>query len=185
MGYINQIKAVITEFNQLKDWFTEQKEAIRKDERYSDGYKQTLMDMRKKDCWTTQEELSSRVIKIIEDAKNEILKGKKVGARDQAFDVKLSNALELLKTIGDSMTQEELMELVEPFKQDYYTMNLLRKVFVKGDIKGIQEIFGIDNIDHNVSALDELMKSINQVFRGDIEKADTMRLSITLKMMKE
>lgn len=185
MGYIKEIKVVIREFNELRDSVKDKMETIRKEEKYSDDYKQTLLDNEKKSCRAIQEELSSKAIKIIEDAKNQLLKGKKVGVKDQAFDVKLSNALELLKTVGDSMTQEELMELVEPFRQDYYTMNLLRKIFVKGDIKGIQEIFGIDNIDHNVSALDELMMKVNQIFNKDIDQADTMRLLITLEMMKE
>ncbi len=48
--------------------------------------------------------LISKAKKVTENAKNELLKGKMVGARDQTFDIKLSNVLQLLKTIGDSMT---------------------------------------------------------------------------------
>ncbi|GLB33038.1 hypothetical protein LAD12857_49610 [Lacrimispora amygdalina] len=183
--FVEEIRKIIKEFNALRDNMKEKTASIMEDERYSIDFKRTLIEQEKYACKAIQVELISKAKKITEDAKNELLKGKTVGARDQAFDMKLSNVLQLLKTIGDSMTLEELTELVEPFRQDYYTMNLLRKVFVKGNIKGVMEIFGVDKIDHNVSAMDELMKHLSQEFNRDIEKADTMRLLITLEIMKK
>lgn len=183
--FVEDIRKIIKEFNALREATKGKTASIMNDERYSDDFKRNLIAQEKQACKAIQEELISKAKKITEDAKNEQLKGKTVGTRDQAFDMKLSNVLQLLKTIGDSMTLEELTELVEPFRQDYYTMNLLRKVFVKGNIKGVMEIFGVDKIDHNVSAMDELMKHLSQEFNRDIEQADTMRLLITLEIMKE
>ena len=80
------------------------------------------------------------------------------------------------------MNVEELQELVNPFKDDYQTMKILRRIFVKGDLKGIQEIFGIDKIDHNISMLNDLEKRIVNTFSGDIMKANTMALSIALEL---
>jgi mRNA-degrading endonuclease YafQ of YafQ-DinJ toxin-antitoxin module len=183
--FVEEIRKIIREFNALRDSMKEKTASIMSDERYSDDFKRSLIAQEKQNCKAIQDALISKAKKITEDAKNEQLKGKTVGTRDQAFDIKLSNALQLLKTIGDSMTPEELTELVEPFRQDYHTMNLLRRVFVKGNIQGVTEIFGIDRIDHNVSAMDEIMKHLSQEFNRDIEQADTMRLLITLEIMKE
>lgn len=183
--FVEEIRKIIKEFTALREAMKGKTASIMKDERYSDEFKRSLIAQEKQACKAIQEELISKAKKITEDAKNEQLKGKTVGARDQAFDIKLSNALQLLKTIGDSMTLEELTELVEPFRQDYHTMHLLRRVFVKGNIQGVNEIFGIDRIDHNVSAMDEVMKSLSQEFNRDIDQADTMRLLITLELMKE
>lgn len=183
--FVEEIRKIIREFNALRDSMKEKAASIMQDERYSDDFKRSLIAEEKQACKAIQDELISKAKKITEDAKNDQLKGKTVGARDQAFDIKLSNALQLLKTIGDSMTLEELTELVEPFRQDYHTMNLLRKVFVKGNIQGVMEIFGIDRIDHNVSTMDEVMRNLSQEFNRDIEQADTMRLLITLEIMKE
>lgn len=183
--FVEEIRKIIREFNALRDSMKEKTASIMKDERYSDDFKRSLIAQEKQACKVIQDELISKAKKITEDAKNEQLKGKTVGTRDQAFDIKLSNALQLLKTIGDSMTLEELTELVEPFRRDYHTMNLLRRVFVKGNIQGVTEIFGIDRIDHNVSAMDEVMKNLSQEFNRDIDQTDTMRLLITLEIMKE
>lgn len=185
MGYKEEIKKVIREFNALKETVRAKIDDINKSEKYAVDYKRVLAEQAKQECRATQEALCKKVTDIIESAKNEWLKGKAAAEKDQSFDVKLSNTLKILETVGDSMTVQELQVLVAPFKEDYYTMKILRKMFLKGNLKGVGEIFGIDNIDHNVSALDELQRNISYVFNRDIEQADTMRLLITLEMMKE
>ncbi|MDU1412695.1 MAG: hypothetical protein E6929_07765 [Clostridium sp.] len=182
MNYKEQLKAVFNKFIHLKNNIEVTIKAINADERYASDYKNNLIETEKRNAQVQQQELSKEAVGIILNAKNELLKGKKSMEKDQAFDIKLSNTLKIIESIGQDMNVEELQELVNPFKDDYQTMKILRRIFVKGDLKGIQEIFGIDKIDHNISMLNDLEKRIVNTFSGDIMKANTMALSIALEL---
>ena len=185
MGYKEQLKKVIQQFNQLKDTAVTTIKSVRESNNFTAEYKDELIKVAKQDCVEQQDKLTKEALVIIEAARNEILKGKTAAEKDQSFDLKLSNALKIIGIVGPNMTVEELRTLIEPFQEDYHTMKILRNIFLKGGIKGVDEIFGYDTIDHNVSKLDELERYINQIFRGDIETTNTMKLSICLDMMIE
>ena len=60
-----------------------------------------------------------------------------------------------------------------------------RKIFVKNNLEGIQEIFGVDNIDHNINIIESLEKDISYVFTSDLENANSMKLSIAIEMIQD
>jgi len=183
MGYKAKLKNIIQQFNQLKETAMNQIKAIRESQNYTSEYKDQLISIAKEDTIKHQNSIAKEALEIIEAAKNEILKGKTAAEKDQSFDLKLNNALKVLEMVGSDMTIEDLKNLIDPFKEDYHTMKILRSIFIKGGIKGIDEIFGCDTIDHRVSKLDELDRYIEQTFNGDIEIVNTMKLSICLDMM--
>lgn len=185
MGYKEQLKKVIQQFNLLKETTTNQIKAIRNSANYTNEYKDQLIREVKANTIKQQEIITKEAREIIEAARNEILNGKTAAEKDQSFDLKLNNALKILEMVGADMTIEELQNLVEPFKEDYHTMKILRSIFLKGNIKGVNEIFGFDTIDHRVSKLDELDRYVSQTFKGDIETSNTMKILICLDMMVE
>lgn len=185
MSKKSELKNVLKEFNELKSNLRTEITGINKSNMYSDEYKLELIKKAKQKAMFSQDELKVRALKIIEIAKQELLNKKGTMNKDNTFEVKLSNALKVLETIGADMTIEELKELVKPFCNDYYTMKMLRRIFSKYNLKGIQEIFGIDVIDHNLSSLESLEKDLSNILTSDIEKANIMKLIISIEMMDE
>lgn len=183
MNYKEQLKGIIRKFNTLKEELKGKITEVRESEKYAVDYKETLVANLKQEYHLLQEQLANEALEVITAAKNEWLKGKGSIEKNQAFDIKLSNTISILTTIGEDMTVEELQELVLPFKEDYHTMKILRKLFLKGGIKGVNEIFGIDNIDHNIVILDDLQRNISHVLSGDLEQANTLSLVIAIDMM--
>lgn len=185
MGFKEQIKNVLKDFNQLKNRYDLEKRNIKNNGMYSDEYKNELIKKTKLEFMKQQEYLKNEALNITCTTKQKLLNSKTRADKNQTFEVGLSNALKVLETVGADMETEELRELIEPFKKDYYTMKILRKIFVKNNLKGTQEIFGIDNIDHNISVIEALEKDISYVFNSDIEKANSMKLSIAIEMMED
>lgn len=185
MGFKEKLKNILKEFNELKSDLRTEINDINKSNMYSEEYKLELIKKAKQKAMLSQDELKGKALKIIEIAKQELLNKKGTMNKDNTFEVKLSNALKVLETIGADMTVEELEELVKPFCNDYYTMKMLRRIFSKYNLKGIQEIFGIDVIDHNLSSLESLEKDLSNILTSDIEKANIMKLIISIEMMDE
>lgn len=183
MNYKEKLKNILAQFNELKSSVEKQLKQIRESDKYTSEYKNELIDEVKQKAKATQDKLYREAVEAITEAKNEVLKGKKSINKDQTFELKLSNALNILKTIGTDMTAEELKELIKPFIDDYYTMELLRKVFTKENIKGVNDILGINVIDHNVKTLDELQNYIAGL-TGDIESINLMKVSIAMNYLE-
>lgn len=183
MNYKEKLKNILAQFNQLKANAESQIKQIRESQNYTSEYKNTLIDEVKQKARVTQDKLYKEAVEVITSAKNEILKGKKSANKDQAFELKLSNALSMLKTIGADMTVEEIKELINPFEDDYQTMQLLRKICLAVNIKNVSEIFGINVIDHNVKTLDELQRYIAGL-TGDIESINLMKASIAMNYIE-
>lgn len=185
MNYKDKLKAILKQFNELKESTLAKSREIRNSDKYTDDYKRELIEGIKRECIKYQEDLCNQAIEIISNAKNELLKRKTAVNRDQAFDIKLNNTLSILNSVGKDMNVKELEELINPFKEDYFTMKILRRVFVSNELRGITEIFGFDTIDHNVGALEKLEREINKVLTGDIEQSNIMKLIIAIDMLKE
>lgn len=172
-------------FNGLQEEAKAKINSIRKDEKYSPEYIELLVKEAREQYNTKQEQIKHEIISVIAETKNELLAGKGAINKDQAFDIKLSNTISILKDIGHDMSTAELQELVNPFMGDYQTVQILRRLFRKYGLNDTTEIFGIDNIDHNVKLLEDLEKNINHVFSYDIEQVNPMTLSITISMMED
>ncbi len=185
MGFKEQIKNVLKEFNQLKNRYDLEKRNIKNNGMYSDEYKEELIKKTKLEFMKQQEYLKNEALNVTAITKQKLLSSKTKVDKDHTFEVALSNTLKILETVGADMDTEELRELINPFEKDYYTMKVLRKVFVKNNLEGTQEIFGIDNIDHNISIVESLEKDISYVFTSDIENANSMKLSIAIEMMQD
>ena len=185
MGYKEKLKQILNQFNLLKDTLKKKIDEISKSDKYSEEYKIQLINQAKEEVKATQDQLTKEAMKVIEDAKNKILGEKATVNKDQSFDLKLNNTLKILEMIGADLNLEELNALIQPFKDDYYTMKILRVIFVKGGMKGINEIFGYDTIDSRLQSLDELGRTISHVFFGDIESANTLQVSIALNYINE
>lgn len=182
MGYTQQLKTLLEKFNQLKETTVNQIKFIRESNQYTLEYQEQLIRQVKEETKQKQEQLSNEAIEIIENARNEILKDKTAAEKDQSFDLKLNNALKVLEMVGADMPVDELKVLMDPFKEDYHTMKILRQIFLKNGIKGIDEIFGYDTIDSRVESWNNLRNLVNQIFNGDIETANTMKINILLNM---
>lgn len=185
MGYKDQLKQILTQFNLLKDTLKKKIDEISLSQKYSEEYKIQLINEAKEEIKGTQEQLTNEALRVIEEAKNGILGEKTNASKDQSFDLKLNNTLKILEMVGADLDIEELNSLVQPFKADYYTMKILRVIFAKGMINGINEIFGYDNIDSRIQVLDDLGRTISHTFFGDIENANTLSVSIALNYISE
>lgn len=182
MRYVQQLKELLEKFNQLRENTINQIKFIRESNQYTLEYQQQLIRQVKAETKQEQEQLNKEAIEIIENARNEILKGKTSAEKDQSFDLKLNNTLKVLEMVGADMPVEELRVLIDPFKEDYHTMKILRRIFLRNGMKGIDEIFGYDTIDSRVESWDNLRNLVNQVFNSNIETANTMKISILLNM---
>lgn len=185
MGYKEQLKQILSKFNALKNTVKKKIDDINQSDRYSQEYKAQLIQQAKDEAKAMQDQLTKDALKIIDDAKNKILGERTEVSKDQAYDLKLSNVLKILEMVGADMTVEELKDLVQPFEADYNTMKILRTIFAKGGMKGINEIFGYDTVDSRIRMLDELRDTISHAFFGDIDNADTLLVSVSLNYISE
>lgn len=183
MNYKEKLKSILTQFNELKSSATSQIKQVRESDKYSVEYQRELIKEIKDKARVTQDKLCKEAIEIITGAKNEALKGKTSINKDQAFETKLSNALSILETIGNDMSIEELRELINPFKDDYYTMEILRKICLKKNINGVSELFGVNSIDKTIKVLNELAGYI-AALTGDIESINLMKISIAINYIE-
>lgn len=184
MGYKKQLSQVVKKFNALKELQKERIKEIEESEMYAEAGKEEFIRQARQEAKSLQEEYKNEALGIIEAAKKETLSRKKSITKDQNFNIQLSNVLNILNTIGKDMLVEELKILVEPFKEDYYTMQMLRKTVANNQIKGQNEIFEKDNIDSDMEVLTRIEKEIPHVFFGDIDKANTMPVSIAMEYYK-
>ncbi|MFR0048475.1 MAG: hypothetical protein ACLRWO_18330 [Clostridium butyricum] len=186
MTYKERLKQILTQFNLLKDTLKKKIDEISLSQKYSEEYKIELIKQAKEQIKDTQEQLTNEALKVIEEAKNKILGEKTNANKDQGFDLKLNNTLKILEMIGHDLDIETLNSLVHPFRDDYYTMKVLRALFIaKGMTKGINEIFGNNTIDSRIQSLDELSRIISHSFFGDIENTDTLKVTIALNYISE
>ena len=183
MGYKEKLKNILAQFNQLKANVNNQIKQVREGDKYTDEYQKELINEIKDKARVTQEKLYKEAIEVIKAAKNETLKGKTRIQKDQAFELQLNNTLKVLETIGSNMSIEELRELINPFQEDCYTMEILRKICLKKNINGITELFGINVIDKTVKVLDELQGYI-AALTGDIENINLMKISIAMNYLE-
>ncbi|WP_294395277.1 hypothetical protein [uncultured Clostridium sp.] len=184
MGYKKQLSQVIKKLNALKELQKNKINEIKESGKYSEEGKAEFIRLAREEVKGKQEEFKNEALRIIETAKNATLSRKKSVTKDQNFNIQLSNALTVLNTVGKDMSVEELKVLVEPFKEDYYTMQMLRKTVINNDIKGQNEIFEKDNIESDLEVLEEIEKEIPHTFFGDIDQANTMKLSIAMEYYK-
>lgn len=184
MGYKKQLSQVIKKLNALKELQKNKINEIKESGKYSEEGKAEFIRLAREEVKGQQEEFKNEALRIIETAKNATLSRKKSVTKDQNFNIQLSNALTVLNTVGKDMSVEELKVLVEPFKEDYYTMQMLRKTVINNDIKGQNEIFEKDNIESDLEVLEEIEKEIPHTFFGDIDQANTMKLSIAMEYYK-
>lgn len=184
MGYKKQLSQVVKKFNALKELQKEKIKEIQESEIYAEAGKEEFIKQTREEAKSLQEEYKNEALGIIEAAKKATLARKKSVEKDQNFNIQLSNTLNILNTIGKDMSVEELKVLVEPFKEDYYTMQMLRKTVVNNEIKGQNEIFEKYNIDSDLEVLARVEKEISHAFFGDIEKANTMPVSIAMEYYK-
>lgn len=185
MGYKQQLQGIIKKFNSLQDIQKSKIKQVKESDKYSDEYKQELIRGYNQETKELQGQYRDEALGVIKAAKDNVLSKKKSIDKDQNFNIQLSNALNILNTIGSSMPKEELKVLIEPFKEDYYTMNILRGIAAENDIKHRIEIFGADNIKENISALEAIEKVIPNTFDADIENASTMKVSIAMNCYPE
>ncbi|MDB2160468.1 hypothetical protein PMX22_11690 [Clostridium butyricum] len=186
MTYKEKLKQILTQFNLLKDTLKKKIDEISLSQKYSEEYKIELIKQAKEQIKDTQEQLTNEALKVIEEAKNKILGEKTNANKDQGFDLKLNNTLKILEMIGHDLDIETLNSLVHPFRDDYYTMKVLRTLFIaKGMTKGINEIFGNNTIDSRIQSLDELSRIISHSFFGDIENTDTLKVTIALNYISD
>lgn len=184
MGFKTQLSQVIKKLNALKEFQKEKIKEIQESEMYAEVGKKEFINKIREESVTLQEEYKNEALGIISAAKKSTIGRKRSIPKDQSFNVQLSNALTILNTVGKDMTTEELKVLVEPFRKDYYTMQMLRKTLVNNDIKGQNEIFERDTINSDLEVLDQIEKEVSRVFWGDIEKINTMSLSIAMEYYK-
>lgn len=83
------------------------------------------------------------------------------------------------------MPVDELKILVEPFKEDYYTVNILRSTAANNNIKALADIFGSDGIQEDIQALEQIERAVNTSFTNDIDRTNTMPASIALNYYSE
>lgn len=185
MGFKDKLKEIVKQFVQLKNDVRKEIDDIRKSSMYSEEYKEELIKQVKSKCENVQEQLKKEALSIIDEARNKVLSGKSSSDKNQEFEIKLNNTLTILNTVGADMELDELHEIIKPFKDDYYTMKILRKIFLKNNIEGVNEIFGIDMINHNIKMLEELARTISHAFHGDIESTNTMTVTIALNYIEE
>ncbi len=180
MGYKQQLSQVIKKFNILQDTQKSKIKGIKESDKYSDEYKRELINGCKQEAKSLQYQYKDEALGVIKAARENILSKRKSVDKDQNFNVQLSNAINILNTIGSDMPIDELKVLIEPFKEDYYTMNILRSMATKNNIKDSDKIFGVDNINSSLNALDELERVIPSAFSGDIESTSTMKAAIAI-----
>lgn len=185
MGYKKQLTQIIKKFNTLKELQKEKIKEIQQSEMYAEAGKEEFIRQAKEEAKGLQEEYKNEALGIIEAARKATLARKKSVTKDQNFNIQLSNALNILNTIGKDMPADELKILVEPFKEDYYTVNILRCTAANNYIKGLTDIFGNDGIQENIQSLEEIQRAVNTSFTNDIDKANTMPVSIALNYYSE
>lgn len=185
MGYKEQLKQIVNKINALKETIKKKKEEITKSEKYSEEYKILLIKEVKEEAKEMQEELTKEALKVIEEAKKQILSERTNVEKDINFNLNLNNTLKILEMVGADMRIEEVKTLVQPFEKDYQTMQILRHIFIKYEIKGIDKIFAKDTVDSRIEALENLSKTISHVFYGDIERIETLSIFIALNYISE
>lgn len=184
MRYKQQLSQVIKKFNDLKEAQKEKIKEIQESEIYAEVGKKEFIKQVREEAKNIQEEYRNEALGIIEAARKETLSRKKSITKDQNFNIQLSNALTILNTVGRDMSVEELKVLVEPFKEDYYTIQMLRKTVISNEIKGQNEIFERDTINSDLEVLATVEKEISHAFFGDIDKVNTMPVLIAMNFFK-
>lgn len=185
MGYKKQLSRVIRKFNTLKEVQKKKIKEIQQSEMYAEAGKEEFIKQTKEEAKILQEEYKNEALGIIEAAKKSTLSRKKSITKDQNFNIQLSNALNILNTIGKDMPVDELKILVEPFKEDYYTVNILRSTAANNNIKALADIFGSDGIQEDIQALEQIERAVNTSFTNDIDRTNTMPVSIALNYYSE
>lgn len=184
MNYKKQLSQVIRQFNALKEAQKNKIKEIKESEVYSDLGKKELIQSVREEAKSVKESFKNEALGIIEAARKVTLSRKKSVTKDQNFNIQLSNVLTILNTVGKDMSVEELKVLVEPFKEDYYTMQMLRKTVINNEIKGQNEIFEKDTINSDLEVLSKVENEISHAFFGDIDKVNTMPVLIAMNFFK-
>lgn len=182
MNYKEQLKQQIRLFNELKEQVKTKIESIRQDRQYSEEYKHELIQKETADCKAKQEEIAAEAIRIIQAAKQSILAEKTQVEKNGDFELSLSNALRFLDMLKENISTEDLKHLVNPFKGDYATMQLLESVCRNYNIKNVDEVFPHNVIEQRIALWEEIERFVNPAFTRDILEANTMPLTIALDM---
>lgn len=179
MGLKTDLKQIIRVYGEHENNIKKKIDDIKKDEKWSDEYKKRLIENVKKSGIEGKRKMYEAAIKSINDYKENLLNSRRPIKKDYAFELRLNNALKMVELAGKEMKPEELTRIVEPFKEDFGTMQMLRHVFNAQGIKS-HEIIPLDNIDSQIEKIDYVGKIVAHCLHPEVEPEGTEKLSMSV-----
>lgn len=159
MGIKSDLNLTLKNYTQIKIMADENINKFQKSERYSEDYKNQLIAEEKAKFAYQKEEIRKSIVELIDKNKKKLEDSRKPIVKDLAFELRLNNVLKIIEIAGKDMGQNELRDLVEPFKDDYGTIKSIDRILRAQGINST-EVIPMDGVDYNISELDKTGSSL-------------------------
>ncbi|ERI92143.1 hypothetical protein HMPREF1982_02684 [Clostridiales bacterium oral taxon 876 str. F0540] len=180
MGLKINLGQVVSNYKQLKDELDNKIKAIQNNGQYSEEYKNELIMQEKAKFSAQKDEIKNSAVSLIEDSKQKLQDKKKSVVKDLAFELRLNNALKTIELGGKFLGKEELKNIIEPFKDDYGTIQSLFQIFRKMNID-TDDIIPTDGIEYQIKDLEDKAKAVIEGITYD----NNMGMVIAISMMSD
>lgn len=174
-----KLEEIIAKYRELFYDTDSRLKAIQREEIYSDEYKKVLDQKVIAEFSANQAELREQVMLLIKGERDVIADKQKVTDHGPEYDLKLNNTLKVLELALSDMSDKEISSLIDPFKDDYTTMQILRRILQK---EGKDELIPLDYTLSMIPALNELENQVNKVFSRPYSQNDSTLMTLTIAM---
>ncbi|MGI2295118.1 hypothetical protein [Paenibacillus sp. GXUN7292] len=174
------IEYFINEYRKLIDQTHEESTALKVDARYTTEYKVELLKQVIERFDAKREGYLTHINSQIEQQRKIIADRQQLVDRGADYDRKFGNALKVLELTMYDMTDQEIINLVEPFKGDYHTMNILRRVLQKSKKEDLIPVdFAMNQL---TAALIEIERTTQDAFTAPFEQSGTALTKVSIAM---